>query len=64
MIELADTIRAVEEFITTEGRDDSDQCIPKVRVGGHQGESGQDLVRSARDHDDTHAFGDMNVNVD
>ena len=64
MIELNDTIRAVEEFITTEGGDDSGHSIPRVGVEGNQGESGLVLVRSTRDHDDTHAFGDLNVNVD
>jgi len=64
MIELTDTIRAVEEYITPEGRDDSDPSSPRLGVGGNQGESGLVLVRSTKDHDDTHAFGEMNVNVD
>lgn len=64
MIELTDTIRAVEEFITPEGCDDSKPSMTRARAEGSKGESGLALVRLTKDHDPTHAFGDMNVNVD
>lgn len=64
MIELTDTIRAVEEFIAPEGPDNSDHSMARARFGGNQGETGPVVVGATKDHDDTHAFGDMNVNVD
>jgi hypothetical protein len=64
MIELTDTIRAVEEFIAPEGPDHSDHGMARARVGDNQGETGPVVVRPTKDHDDTHAFGGMNVNVD
>ena len=64
MIELTDTIRAVEEFITTGEHAGSDHCIPAVQGGGYQGENSLVLVRSTKDQDGTHSFGGMSVNVD
>lgn len=64
MIELNDTIRAVEEFIAPEGPSRPDHPSPTVDGGGSEVKKDVALAESATDSHKTYSFGDFPINVD